>query len=157
MRIPLAVEFTSRDANSFVSGGIAWVGISVAIGEHKGQSAFAIDTGATVTVLRSADASRILGDAYDRMTTGQSVRQIQVRSLAGSISLSVQQVSLLFRSPDGDELTLELPILIEGSEAERHGLASGSRLPSLLGRDALRFFKLEISHGDPPTGMLETL
>lgn len=154
MRFRGRVEHTRRDSNGIVSGGLAWLGAQLSVEGHEGPIGFVLDTGAAVTVLRSRDASRILGATYQSLTDADHISRLTVESLSGRTTLLLRPATLALTAIDGETLRLNLLLAIEESDSVS---VENSLRPSLLGRDVLRHFRLELAHGDAPRVMLETL
>ena len=134
-----------RDArvlpHSIVSGGAPLIAVRVTLSDRSEEIAFLIDTGADATVLHPADAHSILGNELHRIDFDRVVRD----------------ATLTLRSEDRRLHPIEMPILIARPIPSEPGDHGNWRLPSLLGRDFLRHFRLELLCSDLRRVALETL
>ena len=123
--------------------------------ELLGRSAavdFDIDTGSTVTVLSESDASRLLGVEHRLLQFRADTQRIGLRGLAGLTSGTVLEARLTLGSEES-QYSLSQQIVIP-PPADR---IAPQPFPSLLGRDVLRHFRLELTYGETPSVLLETL
>ncbi len=122
--------------------------------ELLGRSAeieFDIDTGSAVTVLSDRDARRLLGSEHRLLGFQADAQRIGLRGLAGLTAGNVIEALLTLRGDEGQH-RLRQRIVIP-PPADR----IAPPLPSLLGRDVLRHFRLELTYGDSPSVLLEPL
>ena len=142
---------------SIVVGGAALIQITVSIGDREGAVRFLIDTGADVTTLNPRDASRILMEDLLEIDFAADSRRVRGRGIGGGVDQVVRDAALTLRSIDREQYEVELPILIAQPTPAEPGEHGNWRLPSLLGRDFLRHFRLELHCGEPRSVLLETL
>jgi hypothetical protein len=154
MRFRGRVEHTRRDSHGIVSGGVAWLGAGLSVEGHEGAIGFMLDTGAALTVLRSRDASRILGPTYQHLMDADHISRLTVESLSGQTTLLLRPATIALTAIDGETLRLNLLLAIEEPDSVS---ADDALRPSLLGRDVLRHFRLELTYGENPSLVLETL
>lgn len=150
-----------RDArvlsHSIVSGGAPVIGVRVGLGGHSRDIAFLIDTGADATVLHPADAYRLLGDDLHGIDFDHDPRRTPGLGVGGAVDRVVQNATLTLRSEDRQLHPIDMPILIARPIPAEPGEHGNWRLPSLLGRDFLRHFRLELLCGEQRRVMLESL
>ncbi len=151
------VDPAQRFRDGAISGGRAWMYMRVAIPEPGRWTWLLIDTAATTSVLQPRDAAEILGSAFWDIDFSRDPRRIQSVGVGGVVSRVVRQALLEILSSEDELFRLNLPILIAEPVPSIPSDAGNWRLPSLLGRDFLRHFRLELSYGDAPQVLLETL
>ena len=117
---------------------------------------FLIDPGAEATVLHPVDADRILTDGWRAIDFAADARRIRGLGTGGNADRVVRNATLTLRSVDSESLTIEMPILIAQPMPAEPGEHGNWRLPSLLGRDFLRRFRLELLCGEQRSVLLET-
>ena len=109
---------------------------------------FMIDTGADFTLVQPRDVRALLGPDIDRTT----VPNHEIISLAGIGSNTVETVArtvgLRFYDTQGLPFRFSQTILFALPPSP--GRPTPWNVPSLLGRDILRYFDLHLSY-DPPT------
>ena len=157
MRFHGFVHPTRSQGHAIVSGGAPLIRVTVALNDRADDARFLIDTGADATVLHPTDAHSILGaDLYTidfdhdpHHTTGEGV--------GGTVDRVVRDATLTLQSEDGRLHSIEMPILIARPTPTEPGEHGNWRLPSLLGRDFLRHFRLELLCGGRRQLTLETL
>ena len=157
MRFHGFVHPTRSYGHTIVSGGAPLIRFTVALNDRADDARFLIDTGTDATVLHPTDAHSILGaDLYTidfdhdpRRTTGEGV--------GGAAERVVRDAALTLQSEDRRLHPIETPILIARPTPAEPGEHGNWRLPSLLGRDFLRHFRLELLCGDRRRVALETL
>lgn len=140
------------DAGIFSAGAPA-IEVEVTIAGRSALVQFEIDTGADVTVLGAEDARNVIGVEYEYLDFRSDPRRIGVRGFGGQRVGVALQARLTLRGDDGD-YAVEQPIVFAPPPADRIAPRS---LPSLLGRDVLRHFRLELMYGEAPSVLLETL
>lgn len=143
---------------SIVSGGAARITIDVSVfGRAPTAIDFQIDTGADVTVISPDDALVMLGSSYMTLDFSRDARSVSAIGVGGLARRVVRDATLQLRSTTAERWWLNLPVLI--AEPRPRGTADIGNwgLPSLLGRDFLRHFRLELIYGDTPQVLLKTL
>ena len=150
-----------RDAralpHSIVSGGAPLIWVEVALGGRGRDIAFLIDTGADATVLHPTDGYRVLANDLHRIDFDHDLRRVPGLGVGGAVDRVVRDATLTLRSEDRRLHPIEMPILIARPIPSEPGEHGNWRLPSLLGRDFLRHFRLELLCGDRRQLTLETL
>ena len=150
-----------RDAralpHSIVSGGVPLIWVEVALGGHSRDIAFLIDTGADATVLHPTDAYRLLRGDLRTIDFDHALRRVPGLGVGGAVDRIVRDATLTLRSEDRRLHPIEMPILVARPIPSEPGDHGNWRLPSLLGRDFLRQFRLELFCGDRRQLTLETL
>ncbi len=157
MRCVGHVDPPSTYPEGLVSGGSAWIRLTVSVDGHEEQIAFLIDTGASATSLQPFDAMALFGDEFEEAVSSPSTRRVVGRGVSGLTSLLVADAKLTFRSTAEERLVLEQPILLADPVLAAPVSRGERQLPSLLGRDVLRHFRIELDYGESPFVVLETL
>ena len=158
MRFRGYVHPTSSLPHSITSGGAALIRIWVALEEGPiREITFLIDTGSDGSVLHPADAQSLLGGNLHRIDFGGDSRRVAGLGVGGAVDRVARDAALILNSADGETYSLEMPILIARPIPSEPGEHGNWRLPSLLGRDFLRHFRLELLCGDRRRVVLETL
>lgn len=152
MKFHGVVRATGSGVPGMESGGAPAIDIQVEILGRVAQVQFEIDTGAAVTVLSDGDASRLLGVEHRLLDFHADAQRIGLQGLAGLTAGNMLEARLTLSTDEG-QLRLVQPIVIP-PPTDRIAPRS---LPSLLGRDVLRHFRFELSYGDAPSVLLETL
>ena len=143
---------------SIVSGGAARMMIGVSISDRAPVAVdFQIDTGADVTVISPNDAIVILGSSYLTLNFSRDARLVSAIGVGGTARRVVRDATLHLESTEGNPWRIVLPILIAEPVPRAPSRSGNWQLPSLLGRDFLRHFRLELSYGDAPQVLLEPL
>ena len=153
MRFPGSILADPPVQAGIVSAGAPAIEVEVTIGGPTALVRFAIDTGADVTVLSPDDARSVMGVEYEFLDFRSDPRRLGVRGFAGERAAIPLEARLTLRSLDA-EYSIVQPIVIAPPMADR---IAPRPLPSLLGRDFLRHFRLELAYGDSPNVLLETL
>ena len=157
MRFLGYVHPTSSLPHSIVSGGAPLIRIRVSLDGRSKRIPFLIDTGTDATVLHPSDAQRILGDRLQQIDFGRDARHFAGLGVGGAVDRVVRDATLTLRSEDRRFYPIEMPILIARPTPVEPGDHGNWRLPSLLGRDLLRRFRLELLCGDRRELTLDTL
>ena len=131
--------------------------IWVSLGGQVVDVRFLIDTGTDATVLHPADAKRILGDDLRRIDFNHDPHRATGEGVGGAVDRVVRDATLNLNSADNDIYMVDMPILIARPMPAESGDHGNWRLPSLLGRDFLRRFRLELLCGEQRRVMLESL
>lgn len=150
-----------RDAralpHSIVSGGAPLIAVQVTLNDRSEEITFLIDTSADATVLHPVDAYPILGDDLRTIDFDRDPRRVPGLGVGGAVDRVVRDATLTLRSEDRRLHPIEMPILVARPIPSEPGDHGNWRLPSLLGRDFLRHFHLELRCGDRRQLTLETL
>ena len=157
MRFLGYVHPTRSLPHSIVSGGAPRIQIRVALDGRGERVPFLIDTGTDATVLHPRDAQRILGDSLQQIDFERDARRFAGFGVGGAVDRVVRDATLTLSSVENETYTIEMPILIARPTPAEPGDHGNWRLPSLLGRDFLRRFRLELLCGDRRELTLETL
>ena len=157
MRFPGFVHPTRLHGHAIISGGAPLIRVAVALDNHAGDVRFLIDTGTDATVLHPTDAYSILGDDLHRIDFDHDPRRTPGLGVGGAVDRVVRDATLTLRSEDRRFYPIDMPILIARPAPTEPGEHGNWRLPSLLGRDFLRHFRLELLCGEQRRVMLEAL
>ena len=157
MQFRVTVREARTLPHAIVSGGEALIEVLVATDGRQGAIPFMIDTGADVTVLSSADSLRLLRDDAFAMDFARDPRRLQIRGIGGGAQYVVRDATMTLRSREGENYSLTMPILIAEPAPPRLAEPGPPQPPSVLGRDFLRHFHLELRCGDQRRALLETL
>ena len=157
MRFHGFVHPTSSLPHSIVSGGAPMILVRVSLGDQAMDVRFLIDTGTDATVLHPADAKRILGDDLRRIDFDHDPHRTTGEGVGGAVDRVARDATLSLRSEGRRFYLIEMPILIARPTPAEPGDHGNWRLPSLLGRDFLRHFRLELLCGEQRRVMLESL
>jgi hypothetical protein len=143
----------------FQSGGVAphpvlaltarpYIRIEIMFGRERILVPFMIDTGADFTIIQPRVASQVL-QAKDRHAQASDPDIVHMFGIGkGTVPTRVRTVGLLLSDDDGERYWFTHPVLLVDSA----GTATESThrtLPSLLGRDVLRRFDLNLSYNPP--------
>ena len=142
---------------SVVSGGAAYINVVVSTERRAERMRFLIDTGADATVLSPLDSWFVMGDRLLSVDFARDPRSVRSRGVGGGAQAIIRDATLTLRSTDGDLYPVDMPVLIAEPDPAIRTAPSASLLPSLLGRDFLRRFHLNLACGDPRSVALETL
>ena len=118
---------------------LAMTVVAQAFGPVVAKIPFVVDTGATATVIHARDAIRYFGMTPEDLDSSTWIDAITVGGVGGSMKCKQSDATFGFRHDDGTIDSIRATVLI--------GDMRSVGLPSLLGRDLLRLFRLEI-HGD---------
>ena len=157
MRFHGFVHPTSSLPHSIVSGGAPMILIWASLGGQAVDVRFLIDTGTDATVLHPTDADRLLDDDLRRIDFERDPFRVAGLGVGGAVDRVARDVTLNLSSADNDIYTIEMPILIARPTPAEPGEHGNWRLPSLLGRDFLRHFRLELLCGEQRRVTLESL
>ena len=152
MKFRGVVRAAGNSAPGIESVGAPAINIQVEIFGRSAAIQFDIDTGSAVTVLNDHDASRLLGTEHELLEFHADAQRIGLRGLTGPTAGTALEARLTLHGDEG-QYSLSQRIVIM-PPADRVALRP---LPSLLGRDFLRHFRLELIYGDVPQVLLETL
>lgn len=139
--------------HGIVSAGAPAIDILVEAERRRAPLRFSIDTGAAVTVLSPDHASALIGVEYELLDFRSDPRRIAI-STYGGVQIGVTRDVRLTFSNGNAEVDIDQPIVIAPPPEDR---IAPRPLPSLLGRDVLRHFRLEVIYGESPSVLLETL
>ena len=131
--------------------------VELALSGRSRDIVFLIDTGADATVLHPTDAYAILGDGLHRIDFNHDPRRAPGLGVGGAVARVVRDATLTLQSEDRRLHPIDMPILIARPTPAEPGEHGNWRLPSLLGRDFLRHFRLELLCGEQRRVMLESL
>ena len=157
MRFHGFVHPTSSLPHSIVSGGAPMILARVSLGSQAMDVRFLIDTGTDATVLHPTDAQRILDDDWYRIDFDRDPRRTGGEGVGGAVERVARDATLALQSEDRRLHPIAMPILIARPTPVEPGDHGNWRLPSLLGRDFLRHFRLELLCGEQRRVALETL
>ena len=157
MQFRVTVRESRTLPHSIVSGGEALIEILVSIEGMQGTVRFLIDTGADVTVLSPADSLRVLRDDAFAIDFAGDPRSLRLMGIGGGSHHVVRDAVLTLYSTEGERRSLAMPILIAEPAPPRLAEPGPPQPPSVLGRDFLRRFHLELRCGDQRRALLETL
>ena len=157
MQFRVTVRESRTLPHAMVSGGDALIEILVSIEGMQDTVRFLIDTGADVTVLSPADSLRVLRDDTFAIDFTRDPRRLQIQGIGGGAQYVVRDAVLTLYSTEGERHSLAMPILIAEPAPPRLAEPSPPQPPSVLGRDFLRHFHLELRCGDQRRARLETL
>ena len=157
MQFRVTVRESRTLPHAIVSGGEALIEVLVAAEGQERTVPFMIDTGADVTVLSADDSLAVLGSAALGIDFARDPRSLQIRGIGGSAQYVVRDATMTLRSTEGEHHSLAMPILIAEPAPPRLAEPGPPQPPSVLGRDFLRRFHLELRCGDQRRALLETL
>lgn len=143
--------------HSILSGGEAVFEVSVAVAENQDLVQFVIDTGAEVTVLGPDAALSVLGSAALDIDFARDPRSLRLLGIGGGAHHMVRDAELILHSSEGERYSVEMPILLAEPHLPGRSDPRAPQPPSLLGRDFLRRFRLELLCGEQRSAVLETL
>ena len=116
---------------------------------------FLIDTGADFTTLSPFATHRLLGNDYLNMDFSTLPGTLELQGIGG-VHLGIRTpAELLWRARDGAVFATLMHIVLVQPTPPTPGLHGNWTLPSLLGRDALRYFDLQLSYNPPTVTLLE--
>ena len=157
MRFHGFVHPASSLPHSIVSGGAPLILARVSLGGRTVDVRFLIDTGTDATVLHPTDADRLLDDDLRRIDFDRDLFRVAGFGVGGGADRVARDAVLTLNAVNDDLYRIEMPILIARPVPWEPGDHGNWRLPSLLGRDFLRHFRLELLCGDRRRVALETL
>ena len=157
MRFHGFVHPISSLPHSIVSGGAPLILIWVSLGSRAVDVRFLIDTGTDATVLHPTDADRLLGDNLRRIDFDRGLFRVAGLGVGGGADRVTRDAVLTLNAVNDELYRIEMPILIAHPTPAEPGDHGNWRLLSLLGRDFLRHFRLELLCGDRRRVALETL
>lgn len=157
MQFRVTVRETRTLPHSIVSGGDALIEVLVATDGQQRIIPFMIDTGADVSVLSPADSLRVLRDGAFAIDFAGDPRSLRVMGIGGGAHHVVRDAVLTLYSTEGERHSLAMPILFAEPASPRLAEPGPPQPPSVLGRDFLRRFHLELRCGDQRRALLETL
>ena len=131
--------------------------IEVVLDGPSREVSFLIDTGSDGTVLHPADAQALLGRRLHQIDFQRDTRRVAGFGVGGAADRVARDASLTLSSANGETYAIDMPILIARPTPAEPGDHGNWRLPSLLGRDFLRRFRLELLCGDRRQITLDTL
>ncbi len=157
MRFSGHVQEPTIEPYAGLSGGRAWLDTFVASGSKFAMFPFLIDTGSSATTLHPQDALELLGDDYFQIDFANDPHRVSARGVGGVVNRVVRHATLGITSIDREPYFLRMRILIaEPTQSAPRGHGNW-QLPSVLGRDFLRHFRLELVCGEARRVVLETL
>lgn len=131
--------------------------VSVSIAGNQGIVRFLIDTGAEVTVLGPDATLRVLGPAALDIDFARDPRSLRLLGIGGGAHHIARDAELILHSSEGERYSVEMPILLAEPHLPGRSDPRAPQPPSLLGRDFLRRFHLELLCGGQRRAVLETL
>ena len=143
--------------HSIVSGGEAVFEASVSVAGNQDIVRFLIDTGAEVTVLGPDAALSVLGPAALDIDFARDSRSLHLLGIGGGAHHVVRDAELILRSSEGERYSVEMPVLLAEPRLPGRFDSQAPQPPSLLGRDFLCRFRLELLCGEQRSVVLETL
>jgi hypothetical protein len=128
------------------------VGVFIpALSGHWVVISFIIDTGADKTALGPTDAFARVGISWPVLTQPSLwARQVSVGGIGGEAIHYIEDAYYQFRHEDGreqmiaHEIAILKPHLVPGSPGSSQTVWANAGVPSLLGRDLLRYFRLTV-------------
>ena len=157
MQFPVTVRASRPLPHSIVSGGEALIEARVYVAGAQQTVRFLIDTGADVTILSPVDSLRVLRDDIFAIDFARDPRSLSVMGIGGGARHVVRDAALTLHSAEGERHSIAMPILIVEPAPPRLVEPGPPQPPSVLGRDFLRHFHLELRCGDQRRATLETL
>ena len=157
MQFRVIVRESRTLPHAIVSGGEALIETLVSTEGMQGTVRFLIDTGADVSILGPDDSLAVLGSAVFSIDFASDPRSIRVMGIGGGARHVVRDAVLTLYSTEGERHSLTMPILIAEPAPPRLAEPGPPQPPSVLGRDFLRRFHLELRCGDQRRALLETL
>ena len=157
MQFRVIVRESRTLPHSIVSGGEALIEILVSIEGMQGTVRFLIDTGADVSILGPDDSLAVLGSAAFAIDFAGDPRSLRLMGIGGGAHHVVRDAVLMLYSTEGERHSLAMPILIAEPAPPRLAEPGPPQPPSVLGRDFLRRFHLELRCGNQRRALLETL
>ena len=157
MQFRVTVREARTLPHAIVSGGEALIEVIVAMEGQQRAIPFMIDTGADVTVLSADDSLAVLGSEAFGLDFARDPRRLQIQGIGGGAQYVVRDATMTLRSREGESYSLAMPILIAEPAPPRLAEPGPPQPPSVLGRDFLRHFHLELRCGDQRRARLETL
>ena len=143
--------------HAMVSGGEALIEILVSVEGVQDTVRFLIDTGADVSILGPDDSLAVLGSAVLGIDFISDPRSLHIMGIGGGARHVVRDAVLTLYSTEGERHSITMPILIAEPTPPRLAEPGPPQPPSVLGRDFLRHFHLELRCGDQRRALLETL
>ena len=117
---------------------------------------FLIDTGADWTTLSPRDALSLLGRSYLDIDFDRSAGRIDLIGIGdGTGSAIVSPMELWFLDTDGDDHRITMMVAICKPSPATPGRHGNWMMPSLLGRDILKWFDLALSYNPPTVTLTE--
>ena len=117
---------------------------------------FLVDTGCDYTTLSPQDAHRLFGDNYLTMDFSRRPESIEMHGIGDTPAFGLRtRAELTFLADNGDEITLDTPIVIAQPMPPTPGRQGNWLIPSLLGRDILEHFDLALSYNPPSVTLTE--
>jgi hypothetical protein len=109
-------------------------------GPDAGLVPFVVDTGAARTTIHALDAMRYFGKTPADLDSSTWATTLAMGGIGGSMQCKESATTFGMRHEDGTIETISGQILI--------GDIKSAGVPSLLGWDLLKFFRLEVHGGD---------
>ena len=157
MQFRVTVHASRPLPHSIVSGGEALIEVLVATDGRQRTVSFMIDTGAEVTILNADASLALLGSATLGIDFTRDPRSLSVMGIGGGAHHVVREAVLTLHSTEGERHSIAMPILIAEPAPPRLAEPAPPLPPSVLGRDFLRHFHLELRCGNQRRATLETL
>lgn len=117
---------------------------------------FLFDTGADFTTLNPQDMIRIWGRRYLDMDFASDA-DIQLAGIGEQTAVGqFHEATLTFLDSERQPLAIPMTVVIAQPTPATPGLHGNWQIPSLLGRDILAHFDLELSYNPPSVTLTET-
>ena len=122
------------------------IDVGVFLGKSRLRVPFLIDTGADLTILQPSHAGRVLRASGQPLPPTKPIDHLSISGIGSSAELAVvRRVGLLFVDDESDGYWFSQSILFADDTSGQPW-----RVPSILGRDVLQRFELNLSY-DPPS------
>ena len=147
------------DGHATGAGALPAPYIDVFVGERhpSNQVAFLIDTGADYSTLNPKDAHRLFGNNYLAMDFSANPARIEMLGIGDTPAYGFRtHADLTFRFEGDSEITLAIPLVIAQPTPPTPSRQGNWLIPSLLGRDILEWFDLELSYNPPSVTVTES-
>ena len=131
----------------------AYVDADVAIDGNSASIGMLIDTGSDITTLGPEDALAILGWSYLEIDFTDPTTHLDLTGV-GSAGATIRDALVVFTDEAQQQLVVPVILAIAEPDPRVPGAHGNWLMPSLLGRDVLQFFDLQLGY-HPPSVVLE--